>query len=260
MKKLKRTLTTLALLVAGIAPAAAQTSVGIGTRTPDPNAALDISSTQKGVLFPRLTTAQQTTLASTLGPGEIGMIVIDATTGKQVTWTGSAWKTLAASAPLTAAAPLSVTSNNVRLNPGTAAGDLLTWDGNIWVNKQPAVQHFSLAYDNHQPFLITNYVIALNGIFPSQNDATEPFVGEIYLMGCNFAPLGFAFCNGQLLPISQNAALFNLVGTTYGGDGISTFALPDLRGRIPIHQGSSSGTSTYVIGQMGGTETKTFTH
>jgi microcystin-dependent protein len=82
----------------------------------------------------------------------------------------------------------------------------------------------------------------------------EPFIGEIQMFGGNFAPRGWAFCEGQLLPISQNDALFALVGTTYGGDGQATFALPDLRGRMPIHEGQGPGLSPYVIGQFSGTE------
>ena len=87
----------------------------------------------------------------------------------------------------------------------------------------------------------------------------DPFLGEIRLFGGNFAPLGWAFCSGQLMPISENDALFALVGTTYGGDGQVTFALPDLRGRLPIHQGQGPGLSTYVIGQLAGTENVTLT-
>lgn len=79
------------------------------------------------------------------------------------------------------------------------------------------------------------------------------------MFGGNFAILGHAFCNGQLLAISQNNALFALIGTTYGGDGQTTFALPDLRSRIPNHQGTLAGGGTYVIGQNGGTETVTLT-
>lgn len=81
---------------------------------------------------------------------------------------------------------------------------------------------------------------------------SEPYVGEIRMFGGNFAPLGWAFCSGQLLAISENDALFALVGTTYGGDGRTTFALPDLRGRIPVHLGS-----TFTIGQLLGSETVT---
>ena len=85
-----------------------------------------------------------------------------------------------------------------------------------------------------------------------------PYIGEIRCCGFNFAPAGWAACNGQLTAISQNAALFNLIGTTYGGDGQNTFALPNLQSRVPIHQGSFAG-SNYVLGQIGGVETVTLT-
>jgi microcystin-dependent protein len=79
------------------------------------------------------------------------------------------------------------------------------------------------------------------------------------MFGGNFAPLGWAFCSGQLVPISENETLFNLIGTTYGGDGQETFQLPDLRGRVPIHQGTVPGGSTYIIGQAAGVEQVTLT-
>src|SRR6266550_3297058 len=82
----------------------------------------------------------------------------------------------------------------------------------------------------------------------------EPFVGEIRMFGGNFAPAGWAFCDGQLQAISENEALFALIGTTYGGDGQSTFALPDLRGRAPLHQGGG-----FILAQNGGVETVTLT-
>ena len=88
----------------------------------------------------------------------------------------------------------------------------------------------------------------------------DQYVSEIRIFGFNFAPTGWAQCNGQLLPISQNTALFSLLGTTYGGDGKSTFALPDLMGRVPLHVGGSQpgpGLSLYDLGQMSGTETVT---
>ena len=88
---------------------------------------------------------------------------------------------------------------------------------------------------------------------------SNPFLGEIRMAGFNFAPRGWAFCAGQLLPISQNDALYALVGTTYGGDGVNTFGMPDLRGRLPINQGQGPGLSNYVIGQMSGTESVTLT-
>ena len=85
----------------------------------------------------------------------------------------------------------------------------------------------------------------------------NPYVGEIRMFSCNFAPYGWAFCNGQLLAISQNTALFSLLGTYYGGNGTSTFALPNLQGCFPINQGQGAGLSEYVIGQAGGSATVT---
>ena len=86
----------------------------------------------------------------------------------------------------------------------------------------------------------------------------QPYVGEIRMFGGNFAPVGWMFCQGQLLPISENETLFQLIGTTYGGDGESTFALPDLQSRIPIHQGTFAGI-TYQVGEAAGVETVTLT-
>jgi len=86
----------------------------------------------------------------------------------------------------------------------------------------------------------------------------DPYVGEIRMFGGTFAPNGWMFCEGQLLPISENDTLFNLIGTTYGGDGQETFALPDLRGRLPIHQGTVVG-QTFIIGERAGTESVTLT-
>ena len=85
----------------------------------------------------------------------------------------------------------------------------------------------------------------------------DPFIGEIRIFAFGFAPQGWALCNGQLLPINQNQALFSLLGTTYGGNGTTTFALPDLRSRVPVHQGQGPGLSPYAEGQAGGTEAVT---
>lgn len=88
----------------------------------------------------------------------------------------------------------------------------------------------------------------------------QPYVGEVRMFGGNFAPAGWAFCDGRLLAISQYDTLFNLIGTTYGGDGQQTFAVPDMRGRLPVHMGQGPGISNnYVIGQKGGTESVTLT-
>lgn len=88
---------------------------------------------------------------------------------------------------------------------------------------------------------------------------SEPFIGQIIMFGGNFAIRGYAMCNGQLLSIAQNTALFSILGTTYGGNGQTTFALPDLRSRVPIHFGQGPGLSSYSLGQVSGTESVTLT-
>lgn len=117
--------------------------------------------------------------------------------------------------------------------------------------------------DNMQPSIALNYVIALQGIFPSRNLATEPYLAGIGLFGGNFAPRGWAFCSGQLLAINQNQSLFALLGTIYGGDGRTTFGLPDLRGRVPVGSSNGSagvGLSARALGSRFGTENDTVDH
>ena len=124
--------------------------IGVGTTTPDANAVLTISSA-KGVLIPRLSTAEQTTLAATLTTGQTGMLIADSATGTLWVWGGSKFVPPSA---LAGKAPISVSSTNqISINPGTAVGDLITWDGTNWVNMLPAVQHFSLEASNLQPYL-----------------------------------------------------------------------------------------------------------
>lgn len=88
---------------------------------------------------------------------------------------------------------------------------------------------------------------------------SQPYIGEIRMFAGNFAPAGWALCNGQLLAVSSNDALFSLIGTTYGGDGRTTFGLPEMRGRIAVHAGSSPGGSTYQLGARSGAERVTLT-
>ena len=85
----------------------------------------------------------------------------------------------------------------------------------------------------------------------------DVYIGMIFMFAGNFAPVGFALCNGQLLSISQNTALFSILGTTYGGDGVQTFGLPDLRGRVPLHAGQGPGLPPVALGQNGGAESAT---
>lgn len=111
----------------------------------------------------------------------------------------------------------------------------------------------SIPYSNQQPTLALHYIIAMNGIFPARDggssDSENPLLGEISLFAGNYAPSGWAFAEGQLLSISQNQALFALLGTTYGGDGIQTFALPDFRGRIGVGTGAG-----WVLGEQTGVD------
>lgn len=139
------------------------------------------------------------------------------------------------------------------LNAGTTVGDLLTWDGNNWVAMQPA----DIMVNHMQPFTAVNFCIATQGTFPSPS-GLDPFLAEIMMFGGSFAPRGYAFCNGQLLPIASNSALFSILGTIYGGDGRTTFGLPDLRGRVPIHAGSGPGLTQRRLGEKGGSEANTY--
>ncbi len=161
---------------------------------------------------------------------------------------------------LKAETPLSISHDSVLINPGTTVGDLISWDGNNWVATQPRAElpDTSITINNLQPYLALNYCIALQGIYPSRNDG-DPFLGEIELFAFNFNPKGWAYCDGSLYSISQNTALFSLLGTFYGGDGVTTFALPDLRSRVPVDAGQGSGLQNYNIGQNGGTESNTIT-
>ncbi|RFS16201.1 phage tail protein [Emticicia sp. C21] len=213
------------------------------------------TSTNNGILVPQITLTGNLTSADPVSNPGAGLLIYNIGDNQDkgfYYWTGSTWQLLGG-AQLTATAPISITSNTIKLNSGTAAGQLLTWDGYNWVNTYPKPAD---NLDNRQPYLTLNFSIALQGIYPSQN-GYEPFLGEISIYGFNFAPTGWALCNGQLLATAQNDALFTLLGTTYGGNGTSTFALPDLRGRVPVHKGQGSGLSNYTIGQSGGTETLT---
>ena len=147
-------------------------------------------------------------------------------------------------------------AEGVGVVPGTAVGQLLVWnDASSWVAKQPVLDNDNDS--NMQPYQAVNYIIALQGVFPSRN-SSNPLLGEIFMFAGNFPPRGFALCDGQLLAISQNSALFSILGTTYGGDGRTTFALPDLRGRAPIHAGTGPGLSRRNLGSRGGSQ-KTIT-
>lgn len=160
---------------------------------------------------------------------------------------------LALSEPLV----LSATKDTLKLKPATTYGNFLVWDGTHWVAKAPVFQAASeggfRSLRIRNPVVGINFIIALEGIFPSRS-GEAPFLGEIEMVGFNFAPRGWAKCDGQLLSIAENSALFALLGTTYGGNGMQTFALPDLRGRSPVHVGSGPGLDTVLWGESGGAE------
>lgn len=113
----------------------------------------------------------------------------------------------------------------------------------------------SQPHSNVQPYLTINYIISLFGIFPSQgssSDGTQPYLTEVRWVAFSFAPSGNALCNGQLLPINQNQAVFSLLGTTYGGNGQTNFGLPNLQGKVPIHVGNG-----HTLGETGGEQAHT---
>jgi microcystin-dependent protein len=135
-----------------------------------------------------------------------------------------------------------------------------TWDGTNWVAKTLTLSNAgeSLPFDIMPPYTVVNFQIAMQGIFPSR-DAMDPYLGEIMMTGFNFATRGYMRCDGQLVSLRENTALFALLGTQYGGNGTTTFALPDMRGRMPMHQGDGPGLTPRVMGEMSGSENKTLT-
>lgn len=121
-------------------------------------------------------------------------------------------------------------------NPGNLFADVKSKTGFIYVKRNGEI--------------IKDYI-------PS--GGSQPFIGNIMMAGFNYAPSGWLLCNGQIIPILDNEALFQLIGTTFGGNGETNFALPDLRSRVPVHQGQGPGLSSYFMGQSGGTEAVTLT-
>lgn len=158
---------------------------------------------------------------------------------------------------------VSVDNVNYRigLNPATP-GDTLVFNGSSWIAQAPSSGgggSTAVVLNNMQPYTVVNYIISLDGTFPSRN-GFDPLLGEIILFAGDFAPRGWAFCDGSLLPMSSNPSLAALLGTAYGGDGQSTFALPDLRGRVPVHEGTGPGLTPRYLGQSGGSESTTHSH
>lgn len=142
----------------------------------------------------------------------------------------------------------------------TQSGQLASFNGTNWVSTtlSTSISGSSLPVSTIQPSVVVIHCIALYGIFPSRS-YSEPMIGQIALFGYNFAPRNWAMCDGQILSIAQNTALFSLLGTTYGGNGQTTFALPDLRGRSSVNAGQGPGLSDYWQGDFVGEENTTLT-
>jgi len=144
-------------------------------------------------------------------------------------------------------------TSGIRAPVNPAANSLICFDGTNWVAKTLSIVNAGsgAGINNYQPYLTIRYCMALSGIFPARN-SSEPHIGEICMFPYDFDPRFFASCNGQLMAINTNQALFSLLGTYYGGNGVQNFALPDLRGRASFLYGSGPGLSTYSLGQTAG--------
>lgn len=157
------------------------------------------------------------------------------------------------------------TQSYVKNTSPTVSGNMMTYDGSNWVSKRLTLAASGnanpVALNNMQPYQVLNYCIAITGIYPSRN-GMDPYIGEITLFPYDFVPRDYASCNGQLMSIAQNTALFSLIGTYYGGNGQTTFGLPDLTGRVAIGMGKSAGSTltNRLIGEKGGTESITITN
>jgi microcystin-dependent protein len=151
-------------------------------------------------------------------------------------------------------------NKNAATLPTAEAGNMITYDGTNWLAKDLAITTENTGNNTPisimPPYTVVRYVIIVNGLFPSRS-FDDAYLGVIRLVTYNFDPRNTLGCDGQLLAISQYTALFALMGTSYGGDGRSTFGLPDLRGRIPLGEGNGPGLTPRVSGQKGGSETIT---
>jgi microcystin-dependent protein len=234
---MKTSIIFLAFILLSTFSSLAQVAITTDGSAPGTSAMLDVKSTTKGVLVPRMSAAQRGLIASPVA----GLLVYQTDVPKgYYFYNGTIWKQM-------------IDKASTAANPPT--NDLLTFDGTNWVAKNLIFGSTGngTAISNLQPYLCMNYSIALEGIFPSRN-GTDTFIGEIGFFGFNFAPLWYASCDGSLLPISQYSTLFALIGTIYGGDGQTTFGLPDLRGRVAINQGTGPGLIPKTLGQIGGIE------
>ena len=167
----------------------------------------------------------------------------------------------------------SLSGRNANGSTPQAAGNVLAGANNLYAAPSGGLTTMepgsvsniggSQAHQNMQPYMVMNYCISLQGIFPSQSGSAgggsyDPYVGEVRMVASNWTIAGWEMCNGQLVPIAENETLFQLIGTTYGGDGEETFALPNLQSRVAIHQKTDPG-DQWPMGQMAGVEEVTLT-
>lgn len=256
----------LVFLFSALKPTTAQ--VGIGTASPDASSKLDVSSTTKGFLPPRMTQAQRGAIASPA----TGLMVYqtDGTAGLYfydgVFWLyviNAAGSTLPVSSGGTGATTL--TSNALLTGSGTGAvgtispgtsGKILFSNGTSWQTGSTTVGNSGSGnpFSILPPYTVVTFGIATQGTYPTFAGG-DPYIGEIYMFAYsgNRVPNGYQVCNGASFAISSNSALYTLLGTTYGGNGTSTFNIPDLRGRFPMSSGQLDGSgSTFNVGDKAG--------
>jgi Phage Tail Collar Domain len=242
----------------------AQLGINSSNTPPATNAMLDVSSTTKGVLFPRMTTTQRNSLTAIATDG---LTVYDTTTKGYWFFNGTSWQSIATIASST---PWITSANNIyNNNVGNVGIGITAPTEKLQVVGNVKATGLLLDGGNTYDYLIKSnvngtvgrrkgfgaqaisYIIALQGIYPSRSrpNGADPFIGEIVMFAGNFAPAGWAFCDGRLLAITSNTALFSLLGTNYGGNGTTTFGLPDLRGAVPVGFGSNPAGYNWAIGQ-----------
>lgn len=256
MKKIKLILIAIAMIAGYYLNA--QVAVTTDGTDADASAMLDVKSTEKGMLIPRMTTAERDAIATPA----TGLLVYVSDANNFYFFDGLAWKQFSGGSDGDWIIDGNDLSSSVSGNVGIGQpnpSQKLDVNGNInGTNFSGNGNTLTFgANSNMQPSIGISYIIAIYGVYPpypAGGKGYNPYIGEIAMFAGNFAPQGWAFCNGQILSISQNQALFSILGTTYGGNGSTNFALPDLRGKVPMHWGQGPGLSNHYLGEVSGVE------